>query len=237
MPGCCGSGGQEGGGDSQRRRRRWVLVTALGLIVFGCVVCVITVSVTVSKGQQMRFPYEGMALLAIGVGMMVVHSNCGVQKPRRTRRPRLENNGVLDTREPQRPLDAPPAYWTVFSLSSGPSESPEGTVPPPASVDPTSLPVGTAQVPVVAVVNEQSSSSPSPPLPLPAILDVSALTLPMTSTSRLPSSPPPSYPASRCDPDEQNAGREDFSDTDSLPPGYDDITDNNDSAESVTTRL
>eukprot|EP00058_Branchiostoma_floridae_P020421 XP_002605911.1 hypothetical protein BRAFLDRAFT_87415 [Branchiostoma floridae] len=118
MPGCCGSGGEERTGNSQRRRRRWVLVTALVLIVVGCSVCVITVSVTVSQGKQMRFPYEGMALLAIGVGMMVVHSNCGVQKINR-RVPRRENNGLPDTREPQRPPDAPPAYWTVFSLFSG----------------------------------------------------------------------------------------------------------------------
>ncbi|XP_078599903.1 uncharacterized protein LOC144875042 [Branchiostoma floridae x Branchiostoma japonicum] len=237
MPGCCGSGGEERTGNSQRRRRRWVLVTALVLIVFGCSVCVITVSVTVSQGKQMRFPYEGMALLAIGVGMMVVHSNCGVQKISR-RAPRLENNGVPDTREPQRPPDAPPAYWTVFSLFSS-NESPDSTVPPPTSVDSTSLPGSTAQLPPVVVIeNEQSPAPPLPPLPTPAVLDVSALTLPVMSTSPLPSSPPPSYPASRCDPDEQNGGTEDFSDTDSLPPEYDDITDNNSgNVESVTTRL
>ncbi|XP_078679915.1 uncharacterized protein LOC144915419 [Branchiostoma floridae x Branchiostoma belcheri] len=232
MPGCCG--GPEGQ-SPQRRRRRWVLVAALTLIVLGCAVCVVTVSVSVSNGQRMRFPYEGMGLLAIGVGMMVVHSNCGVQKIQR--RPRIEVSALPVTREPQRPLDAPPAYWTVFSLFRDPNESPESTVPPPTSVDPASLPGGTAQRPVAVVVNEQSSPPPLP-LPPPAVLDVSALTLPMTlPTSRLPSSPPPSYPASRCDPDEQNGGREDFSDTDSLPPEYDDITDNTDNTESVTTRL
>ncbi|XP_019621526.1 PREDICTED: classical arabinogalactan protein 9-like [Branchiostoma belcheri] len=236
MPGCCG--GPEGQ-SPQRRRRRWVLVAALTLIVLGCAVCVVTVSVSVSNGQRMRFPYEGMGLLAIGVGMMVVHSNCGVQKIQRRPRMEISVSALPVTREPQRPLDAPPAYWTVFSLFRDPNESPESAVPPPTSVDPASLPGGTAQLPVAVVVNEQSTPPPLP-LPPPAVLDVSALTLPMTlhtDQSQLPSSPPPSYPASRCDPDEQNGGREDFSDTDSLPPEYDDITDNTDNTESVTTRL